>query len=761
MGRKGKAIMSLSMECYGLQHMIDDEEQIRALLFLTAQTGKKIPAYSGLYCNKYYKSLQIVVGEIINHETKSLEIQSGHTHNAGNSFWKCRVIQEINPEEYGDLDMRLLVEPISGHRSMTVIDVINADILPSYAPGEIIDLQVIAKARSATFYPDEAAFDEAEGQKTSIPMSKDGKREERYLSLAAGFPMPSGYMHNHTVKNEDDRQGIPNTDDDKWVYLRGILVDKLGYYPCQLPGKEDKPVNHPLPAGKIDTYFGKIHIMYNLYGLSREQQELVQKGNTVSVVCNIQGDALIDEYEEGIVINKKNNLMAVRYALSSGRVKRLLPVLADDCTLYSEARDMTVSGKEAVVDYLDERSRGIADQRKMYTIYGIIKNSEKETADYNLKYKAGERCIVIGKGEISEGDYSQIVFLDFDEGEKIRRIYLSSDSNYRFDKYASWEEMDRNSPENRGKSQAYWRPEKVFVDYLNRYGNHKSVENALCSILDKNTVMEYGSAHYEGAEKVLEFLEGTSNAISSDEGFIARPVIINERDKRIKAVALCSKLEDYVSWYFFLFMNDETGKVRRISGKRGQGYTHIIDHYEERGFAYEDPVPDEDVFGDNSERDPALTPEENKFKIAKMIAEAYTSGDFEPLFPLMTDDYEHHSFWVMEPMVGKKTVIPYYRGKGSAIRKSSSKLRIKMVRIAEPQPKEFPGELYLNGEKMKPGTRLTVWSDIGSICVLMMQTLDDGTESTVLAVPTINEDGRLTKLLITMPDLFTLEEINE
>lgn len=148
-----------------------------------------------------------------------------------------------------------------------------------------------------------------------------------------------------------------------------------------------------------------------------------------------------------------------------------------------------------------------------------------------------------------------------------------------------------------------------------------------------------------------------------------------------------------------------------------------------------------------------------KMKIANMIADAYTTGNFEPLFPLMTDDYEHHSFWVRDPMVGKETVIPYYRGKGNALKKSTGKVQTKLVRIAEPQPKVFPGQLYVNGEKMKPGTRLTVWSDIGSICVLMKQVLNSGEEVITLAVPTINEEGRLTRLLITIPDLFTLEEL--
>lgn len=153
---------------------------------------------------------------------------------------------------------------------------------------------------------------------------------------------------------------------------------------------------------------------------------------------------------------------------------------------------------------------------------------------------------------------------------------------------------------------------------------------------------------------------------------------------------------------------------------------------------------------------------ETNLEIARLIANAYSTGDFEPLFPLMTDNYEHHSYWVWDPMAGKETVIPYYRGKGNALKKSPFKVKTELVRITEPELNLDPAELlYVNGEKMEPGTRITVRSEMDSICVLMHQTLDDGTENSILAVPTINEQGQLTQLLITNPDLFSLERIQE
>ena len=151
--------------------------------------------------------------------------------------------------------------------------------------------------------------------------------------------------------------------------------------------------------------------------------------------------------------------------------------------------------------------------------------------------------------------------------------------------------------------------------------------------------------------------------------------------------------------------------------------------------------------------------EETKIRIAKMIAQAYTSGDFEPLFPLMTEDYEHHSYWVWEPMVGKNTVIPYYRGKGNTLKRSPAKVKTQLVRTIGPEMKEIPGTVLVNGETMKQNDHAYLWTDPGQICVLMVQTVDDGSVVQTLAMPTINEEGMLTQLLITEPALFNFEAV--
>ena len=144
---------------------------------------------------------------------------------------------------------------------------------------------------------------------------------------------------------------------------------------------------------------------------------------------------------------------------------------------------------------------------------------------------------------------------------------------------------------------------------------------------------------------------------------------------------------------------------------------------------------------------------------ARIVEECYATGNFEKLLSLITDDYEHHSFWVMEPMRGKEIVTPYYIGKGNTIRKSGSKIKTSIVRISR-EPKYVPvDELSVNGENVHKAT-VSVWEDLGKACVLMEQKVN-GEIIRTLAIPDVNDEGMMTRLLITEPTLFNLIPLGE
>lgn len=132
--------------------------------------------------------------------------------------------------------------------------------------------------------------------------------------------------------------------------------------------------------------------------------------------------------------------------------------------------------------------------------------------------------------------------------------------------------------------------QQVITVFLNRKHNHETMCNVLRSILDDNTAFDFGTQHEKGAEAIIDFFENTSKAIASDMGFVAKPVIICQtndpkygitENQKVAAVALFSKLEDYISWFFIFRMNPETSKLLYIKGIRGMGYGFYEDYYNE------------------------------------------------------------------------------------------------------------------------------------------------------------------------------------
>ena len=139
-----------------------------------------------------------------------------------------------------------------------------------------------------------------------------------------------------------------------------------------------------------------------------------------------------------------------------------------------------------------------------------------------------------------------------------------------------------------------WYTHQILADYLNRIENHTAVTAALDSILADNVVLTYGTQTFQGKASVMQFFEETSRAISSDFGFRATPIIICDTedpeysftaDNRYTAIALLSKPEDYVSWYFLLRGNKDF-LIDKIYGTRGIGYSFYLDIYTEGNFDY-------------------------------------------------------------------------------------------------------------------------------------------------------------------------------
>ena len=89
----------------------------------------------------------------------------------------------------------------------------------------------------------------------------------------------------------------------------------------------------------------------------------------------------------------------------------------------------------------------------------------------------------------------------------------------------------------------------------------------------------------KGSKDVLEYLEQVFDANSSEQGFTAKPIFtVDSEGNRKKAVALFSKLEDYISWLFRICSSIETWKIVSIIAERPDGYDMYYDSYIEGNY---------------------------------------------------------------------------------------------------------------------------------------------------------------------------------
>ena len=95
--------------------------------------------------------------------------------------------------------------------------------------------------------------------------------------------------------------------------------------------------------------------------------------------------------------------------------------------------------------YLEEKNRYITKENswKCFTAYGFVVNDDEETERYGLEHKCGEAVVAFGLDDGEQKKWSQFIFLDYDEEEKIRGITMTDGEHYRFgDTFESWEEMN-------------------------------------------------------------------------------------------------------------------------------------------------------------------------------------------------------------------------------------------------------------------------------------------------------------------------------
>ena len=401
--------MPLYMENFGLEVFTENDESMSGLIAHSAQNGVAITGYYGLpYFNQHYGSVQIILRTKPREGEESLELSGVDTHAAGRAIWTARLSgANVNPDDADKLSRRVILTRADGSGGMAVVNIVNADVLPSFMEDDLITLQVLAFPEFIGYYPDEDAYAD------SLP---DRKYDKKFL-LSDGCVFPSGLLKNRDPDNPDYGK---NDHLDDLVNIRGTV--KSARYGRFNVGEEEY---RPYIVTTIDTEFGPLEIIHTPDQVDESLRENICEGAVVNMVGTLSGDAAIDEYEHGIVKDEEHDLALLRYVFADHDPERLRPVLLENTVYTAEYNNLQFTGADEIV----ERIKTVQDGDKHFAHMATITEVNSEDGELP-EYPVGKRCIVLATGE--ETKYESIAFIEVDENGNIVKLRTSIDSRYHF-----------------------------------------------------------------------------------------------------------------------------------------------------------------------------------------------------------------------------------------------------------------------------------------------------------------------------------------
>ncbi len=405
--------MPLYLENLNMGYFRESEDSYGSLMGITASEGKGIYGYYNLpYLNKHFGSVQIILRTGYREQSNEVDgrcIQGEglDTHASGRSVWEVRVHEmNISKKDSDLLERRVVVTRMDGE-GMAVVNLVNADVLPSFMKNDVIKMQMVAFPDLIEYYKDE------EDYAAHQPEAKDG---HKWL-IGEGSVFPSGMMRNRNPKSEEF-ESDERLDD--IVAVRGI-VKGLFWGQFEFDGKTHDTYLRCI----IDTDFGELLIVHTEEQVDKELQCNMEVGSTVVMYGTLSGDVAIYEYDKGMIRDEEHDLAAMRYMFSGNDPERIRSILSEDVKYQSQNGNQYI-GIDAVI----ERLKFVQKEHPEKYFAHLAKICSIDEGEEELEYSVDKPCLILASKE--ETNYESIAFFDYDEAGNICRIVTSTNPRYHF-----------------------------------------------------------------------------------------------------------------------------------------------------------------------------------------------------------------------------------------------------------------------------------------------------------------------------------------
>ena len=496
--------MANMLENFGLDFFEEDENTLMGFIGYLAQEGKGITGYYGTpYLFKSMGNPEFWVKTERNEENK-LEVTGVDSHCANMCVWEMiHSGIDITPKGSSKLSKTIMFNSATTHGGLIPIEIISADVLPSFMKNDKYEIQMVALPLDISYYADEEAYAEAQ---------PSGENGEKWL-VANGSLAALSFLYNHSPdRYEKDKE----YESDCYVQFTAT-VNKLYHGTFEMNDEK----NNMFIRCFVDTQFGELEFDHTLEMVPEELRDNIKVGSIITGTCILSGDVAIKEYDKGIVKDFDHNLKLLRYTLEAGDPERLASVLADDAVYDTDTSGKRFVGPQEIIDkikYVQEHS-----ESKYITNYATIAASE------NGEFPVGTRCIVLSSGE--SDNYESIAFIKVNYDGLITNIKISTDSTYRF-------EVDKPEKISTPLDDCEF-PDNVAIPIINR----AKFMGLIDEDVDEKSIIDNIEDYYslEGnAQRMLSALEETpqpdvEKAFENIFGYLFAKAIeqtINEKEKK-------------------------------------------------------------------------------------------------------------------------------------------------------------------------------------------------------------------------------------
>lgn len=400
--------MANLLENYGLETFRESEEGAMGLVKYNVENGRAISGYYNVpYILNRFGDMDFLI-RTENRGDGTLEVSGLDTHCANKCVWEMvHSGIDISEEDEKKYKRTIMFNRYGTNKGLLPIELITADVLPSFMEDDKITMQVVGLPLRLDYYASE------EGYESAQPESDSGKK---YL-LKNGGMVPLAFLYNHSLERYEQGKYY---DSDRYVEFMAT-VKKLYYGEIEVNGEKSRTFIRCF----AETEFGELEFDHTIDQVAKSQWDNIKVGSIICGTCILSGDVAIHEYENGIVKDFDHNLRLLRYTLVEGDPERLSQVLDVNAIYETDHYDRPFSGARAIIDrFTYVRNHGSSEYVAHMAVISEVDYSE-------LEYPVGTKCIVLADGE--PDNFESIVFMDVNEEGMITRIKITTDSRYHFE----------------------------------------------------------------------------------------------------------------------------------------------------------------------------------------------------------------------------------------------------------------------------------------------------------------------------------------